>query len=458
MASKKGSGDMAKRSVCLCDGEYIGIESIYTVINGNQVNIREKLLALREKSNAGKLRCPCGCGAILTLVAGDRNLRKQHFRLKHGSNINECHMVTEGKVSVDSKIVLKCWMDDNLKVDDVKTRVPISHIEDTNRKYEFSLLSQSKKVAISYNHDRVNLSDEKLSILESNSDGIKIIYIVDVMNSGNYGQYPEALMKIQDRQMYCLFLDIDDRMYDETQMSAAFYIKNNDGLWEEVKFVSGKLSDYTLNDNRELLYQDELLSELLQNRYTDFEESLKEEREWREAERKRREEEEQRLKAEAEQREIELKKHREEAERKRREQQEAERKRREQEEAERRAEAKHRDKDFKRNVAENFTQQERQVIDAYGNRWIKCEHCGKQGMVNEFSSYGGKDHINLGICKECSKKVSVENVVVIKKPVQARQNMRSCPVCGGTLKEKTGRFGEFFGCSNYPKCTYTRKK
>ena len=30
---------MAQRTVSLCDGKYIGIESIYTVVNGCQINI-----------------------------------------------------------------------------------------------------------------------------------------------------------------------------------------------------------------------------------------------------------------------------------------------------------------------------------------------------------------------------------------------------------------------------------
>lgn len=32
----------------------------------------------------------------------------------------------------------------------------------------------------------------------------------------------------------------------------------------------------------------------------------------------------------------------------------------------------------------------------------------------------------------------------------------ACPQCGGELKEKKGRFGLFLGCSNYPDCRYTR--
>lgn len=30
-----------------------------------------------------------------------------------------------------------------------------------------------------------------------------------------------------------------------------------------------------------------------------------------------------------------------------------------------------------------------------------------------------------------------------------------CPRCGGRLVQRYGKYGEFFGCSNYPKCKYT---
>lgn len=32
-----------------------------------------------------------------------------------------------------------------------------------------------------------------------------------------------------------------------------------------------------------------------------------------------------------------------------------------------------------------------------------------------------------------------------------------CPRCGGHLVSRTGKFGSFYGCSNYPKCRYTYK-
>ena len=55
---------MVQRTECLCDGKIIGIESIYTVINGKQINIPEKLEALRVKNRNNELLCHCGCRCV----------------------------------------------------------------------------------------------------------------------------------------------------------------------------------------------------------------------------------------------------------------------------------------------------------------------------------------------------------------------------------------------------------
>lgn len=34
---------------------------------------------------------------------------------------------------------------------------------------------------------------------------------------------------------------------------------------------------------------------------------------------------------------------------------------------------------------------------------------------------------------------------------------KNCPACGGQLILRRGKFGEFFGCSNYPKCRHTER-
>jgi len=33
--------------------------------------------------------------------------------------------------------------------------------------------------------------------------------------------------------------------------------------------------------------------------------------------------------------------------------------------------------------------------------------------------------------------------------------LTSCPKCGGTLREQSGKYGKFLGCSNYPSCKHT---
>ncbi len=33
-----------------------------------------------------------------------------------------------------------------------------------------------------------------------------------------------------------------------------------------------------------------------------------------------------------------------------------------------------------------------------------------------------------------------------------------CPRCGGVLTQRKGKYGKFYGCSNYPRCKYMTKK
>lgn len=38
---------------------------------------------------------------------------------------------------------------------------------------------------------------------------------------------------------------------------------------------------------------------------------------------------------------------------------------------------------------------------------------------------------------------------------KVQENLRLCPKCGQFLKKRSGRYGEFWGCSGYPACRYT---
>lgn len=357
---------MAQRTVALCEGKYIGIETIYTVVDGKQINIPSKLLELREKSQNNRLFCPCGCGTNLILVAGDKHLKEQHFREKIGTSEYSCTMIEEGKQSIDSKIVLKCWLDDKIKASDLESRVPIGAIEDTERKPEFTFLSREKKLAIRYWRTRTNIESNKLDLLTNNFTGIKVIYIVDSSNGGTQGQYPESLMKIQDRQGYCLLLKISESDYTKASISAVFYAQDFEGLWKEIEIVTDDLNKVDIVDNQ-IIFGGVCVEKLLMQAKENFFVEQKEiEVQWKQFFVK----------------------------------QEKIRQEKEYEQYER----SHWGEEFNRNIETDFEQQEKQIRDSQGNRWIKCEICGKKAIEDEFSSYGGINHINLGICKECANK------------------------------------------------------
>lgn len=55
-------------------------------------------------------------------------------------------------------------------------------------------------------------------------------------------------------------------------------------------------------------------------------------------------------------------------------------------------------------VKDLFTQQEMPIRDSKGERWVKCEICGKILPSDKFVVYGGMNRVNLGTCEDCSKK------------------------------------------------------
>lgn len=394
---------MVQRSVCLCDGKYIGIESIFTVIDGKQINIPDKLSALRTRSRKGELFCPCGCGANLILVAGDRNLRAQHFRLKDSARQHECTAETERPHSIYSKIVLKCWLDEKLNVSDVETRVPICLVGDTARKYEFSFVSRTSKFAVSYSCNRANLSDEKMEILRANSSGIRLIYIVDALNSCGNGQYPEALMKVQERQGYCLLLDVEEMEYSTAKLSAVFYAQDCTGLWREIEFAAGALREFSISEYGRLLYQNAPLAALCEWEKSEFEREVQQEKIRREQQMKELLERPEREQKQRPKRTQTLPVRRPQNTKSER-QRAMEKLVHEKEEAGRRAQKKQREEAFRQTLAEQLNQQETQVIDPDGNRWVKCRYCGRVDKTTAFSSYGGRGSVNLGTCKICDRK------------------------------------------------------
>ena len=362
-----------KRSVCLCDGKYIGIESIYTVIDGKQINKEKELKELRIKSRSNQLFCPCGCGLNLVLVASDNNLVSQHFRLKKGQDASICHMKEESDVSIDSKIVLKCWLDDNLADESLMARVPVCNVGDNDRRYEYTYLSKTCGVAVNYCHERINLLEEKLTALENNGAGLKIIHIVDQLNKENYGQFPEYMKKIQDKQEYCLFLNVAGRKYINAEMNASFYIQNVAGLWERVTFAEGALKDYEILQGGELAFKGRRIKEL-------FDEAFKK-------------------------RQMAIKAHQHELEEQKRQLVELEK-----EEEGKREEEKitvycdERSGEFYTKLLDYIKTDDVIFKDDRGRRWCKCAKCGIIKTENCFATMGETNGPMYGICKRCYDK------------------------------------------------------
>ena len=69
-------------------------------------------------------------------------------------------------------------------------------------------------------------------------------------------------------------------------------------------------------------------------------------------------------------------------------------------------------------------------------------------------SYEGA-HRALADC-HINKKVYDCLIKEMEKPSDAAKKLEVCPVCGNKLKKRNGAYGEFWGCSSYPECKFTR--
>ena len=67
---------------------------------------------------------------------------------------------------------------------------------------------------------------------------------------------------------------------------------------------------------------------------------------------------------------------------------------------------------------------------------------------------------NIEVLKEFWSKFEpmVEDAFKNMEKKEAEQTGESCPDCGSPLVIRSGRYGEFVACSNYPECKYIKKE
>lgn len=66
--------------------------------------------------------------------------------------------------------------------------------------------------------------------------------------------------------------------------------------------------------------------------------------------------------------------------------------------------------------------------------------------------------VNLVTADKDNVRFHKENIKIRKNETKQRISNGMCPACGGTLILRKGKYGKFYGCSNYPTCKFTKRK
>lgn len=85
-------------------------------------------------------------------------------------------------------------------------------------------------------------------------------------------------------------------------------------------------------------------------------------------------------------------------------------------------------------------------------------------IIPHIKSYQNKV-MSFGDCNYIATILNAYNVEDKNERQMHYQNVRQianmsnyrCPKCGGTLVHRTGKYGPFYGCANYPQCKYTER-
>lgn len=86
-------------------------------------------------------------------------------------------------------------------------------------------------------------------------------------------------------------------------------------------------------------------------------------------------------------------------------------------------------------------------LKSYLKNFDNGVHLSSQEMDEVFNKL-------MNAASDMTNREHVQNIKNTKKEL----DQNKCPRCGGSLVFKEGKFGSFYGCSNYPKCKFTKKE
>lgn len=266
-----------KRSGCVYNGQYFGIEEFITVIDGKQINKEGIIEKFRRYGRQNLLFCECGCGVNLIPVFGQKMVRSQHFRVRPQEGFvprKECTAIYESETTKTSKIFLRHWLESALHLmpDDIRYNTTANTVFNTDRGYEYTHYIPKYNFGLCYERLGANLDAEKIYLLASLSLG-RILFVTDISNGGCTGQYPEYMLKIQNSQGFCLLLDVQDGIsYNSAILKVSAYVKQHNGLWRELVPIEGGLSDFSLDREMQLTFNGAVVKEVVEKAVTAFHE------------------------------------------------------------------------------------------------------------------------------------------------------------------------------------------
>jgi len=108
------------------------------------------------------------------------------------------------------------------------------------------------------------------------------------------------------------------------------------------------------------------------------------------------------------------------------------------------------------------------VVCIPSNAKLNIEHDGEivryDTLANKILSYKEVLIKNVDEIVKIINKNNITDKNLKKKHIKNIKNnlidkdKNKCPKCGGQLVKRTGKYGSFIGCSNYPRCKYTSNK